>query len=725
MTDIVTVTIDNTPIEVLFYDENTLEAQAKALQAVAAQEAAEVALNATELARDQAADLVDPANIFIDVSLGTAEAAVATGTTFKLVDSSSGLADVRKRTVGGSDLLYQEATLAALEADAGARKIGFAQVGTGASAETLEDAGQRTVFAQQFGTAQQALAELVTRGGDTLNIDRGTAGPIDISTRTINVRGKGIGASIIEPATDSGVAIRYTSTEGSWRPVVVADLQVQGTGTLQGQGFRCGPDSYAANAEYVGRTILERMRFNNLDKCVVRPFGNIGMWVNESDFGGSNYHFHFTDSDGTDGDLMHSGNYGITNCHMIGAEKAVLYMRGDVQGTGQATFFNDIPEYNPGYVFYIDGLSTVGGPGLNVFNTWNEGNYTAPSVTIGAHTAAPVFAELRRAEACYFHDTQVGPFRLTKSCVVTNQSEMNLLTSVETDADSTIIHRDARCFSGTVKGLVMSLGGVAASPAALNAGSFPMPVPRTLRTNMSNLVRGFSGQTAIAFTGTTNRNSSDVNNDPALPAPFNRTQELTINSGETLLPTATFTIPAGKWLVWQYIARIRSGPAIQVQITGNAGIGGTLTISGSNWRMYTAIIKNAGADITGESFYHYHGGATTVLGIAGIGLLSFDAAQEALAYANSGAFIYDNSVTVASASTIILPTGFDVIPVTGSTNITSISASGADKGRRVTLVFEGVLTLVNGSNLKLGADITTAAFSGTTLVCDGTNWIKA
>lgn len=623
-------------------------------------------------------------------------------------------------STGGAD-----ATLRSdLAQPTGAALAAFRQGGTGAEAENLAETLERTVFAQQFGTAQQALTELVSRGGDTLVVDRGTTGPIDITTRTVTVRGKGIGPSIVRPASATGVAVRYSSTEGSWRPTVIADLQIEGIGTLQGQGFRCGPDSYAANAEYVGRAIIERVRFSNLDKCIARPFGNIGMWINESDFTAANYHLHFVASDGTDGDLMHSGNFGATNCHMIGAEKASFYIEGDVLGTGQLTFFNDIIEYNPGYVFYVNGLATVGGPGLNVFNTWNEGNYTAPSVTIGAETAAPVFARLIRAEANYFHDTQVGPFCLTRSCVVTNQSELNLLTSIETDADSTIIHHNARCFSGTAKGLVMSLGGVAKDAGALNAGSFPMPVPRTMRTNMPNLVRGFSGQTAIAFTGTLLRNSSDVNDDPALPAPFNRTQELTINNGETLLPTATFTIPAGKWLVWQYIARIRSGPAVQVQITGNSGIGGTIKIEGSAWRCYTAIIKNGGSSITNESFYHYHGGATTVLGIGGVALVSFDTAQEALAYANSGAFTYDDSVTVASAATIILPTGFDVIPVTGSTNITSISASAADKGRRVTLVFEGALTVTDGSNLKLASDFTTTADDTLTLVCDGTNWFE-
>jgi hypothetical protein len=73
MTDTVIVTIDNTPIEAKFYDENTQESREKALVAVAAQVAA-------ESARDDAsafADLAEAAaltldNIFADTTAGLA-----------------------------------------------------------------------------------------------------------------------------------------------------------------------------------------------------------------------------------------------------------------------------------------------------------------------------------------------------------------------------------------------------------------------------------------------------------------------------------------------------------------------------------------------------------------------------------------------------------------------------------------------------------------------------
>lgn len=93
-----------------------MAAQAQAAKDVTVTKAAEVSasLVATQVARDQAADLVRPQNIFATGTLAAAEAAVASGTTFKWVHD--GLAEVRKRTAVGSDVLYQEVTAARLTA---------------------------------------------------------------------------------------------------------------------------------------------------------------------------------------------------------------------------------------------------------------------------------------------------------------------------------------------------------------------------------------------------------------------------------------------------------------------------------------------------------------------------------------------------------------------------------------------------------------------------------
>jgi hypothetical protein len=80
--------------------------------------------------------------------------------------------------------------------------------------------------------------------------------------------------------------------------------------------------------------------------------------------------------------------------------------------------------------------------------------------------------------------------------------------------------------------------------------------------------------------------------------------------------------------------------------------------------------------------------------------------------------------TVASAGSLSLPIGADVFHISGTTSITSISSTGW-AGRKATLIFDGVLTLTDGSNLKLAGNYVTTADDAITLACDGTNWYDA
>lgn len=100
---------------------------------------------------------------------------------------------------------------------------------------------------------------------------------------------------------------------------------------------------------------------------------------------------------------------------------------------------------------------------------------------------------------------------------------------------------------------------------------------------------------------------------------------------------------------------------------------------------------------------------------------------------SGGFFVVDRSFTVqtfnqykgadvASAATIT-PTG-NLFHVTGTTTITSVSGTGIIAGTEITIIFDGVLTFTDGSNLKLNGNFTTAADSTITLKYDGSNWYE-
>jgi microcystin-dependent protein len=85
-------------------------------------------------------------------------------------------------------------------------------------------------------------------------------------------------------------------------------------------------------------------------------------------------------------------------------------------------------------------------------------------------------------------------------------------------------------------------------------------------------------------------------------------------------------------------------------------------------------------------------------------------------------FTFFKGADVASASTVNLGNDGNFFNITGTTTITSITAKSA--GTVVWLRFTGVLTVTNGSNLKLNGNFVTAADSILQLVSDGTNWYE-
>lgn len=78
---------------------------------------------------------------------------------------------------------------------------------------------------------------------------------------------------------------------------------------------------------------------------------------------------------------------------------------------------------------------------------------------------------------------------------------------------------------------------------------------------------------------------------------------------------------------------------------------------------------------------------------------------------------------IASATAMPLPTG-RVFHVTGTTNITSITATNLKHGVVITLIFDGVLTFTDGNNLKLAGNFVTTADATITLAFDGTNFYE-
>ena len=81
------------------------------------------------------------------------------------------------------------------------------------------------------------------------------------------------------------------------------------------------------------------------------------------------------------------------------------------------------------------------------------------------------------------------------------------------------------------------------------------------------------------------------------------------------------------------------------------------------------------------------------------------------------------STVIASAATLPVPFFDSVFTVSGTTGITDITGKAA--GRTIVLIFQGILTVTDGGNLKLNGNYTTTADDTITLISDGTSWFEA
>ncbi|WP_419816151.1 glycosyl hydrolase family 28-related protein [Glacieibacterium sp.] len=532
-----------------------------------------------------------------------------------------------------------------LAADAAA--LAYTAPGTDAVERTVAAKLGESISVKDFGAKVDGLSDdtaaaqaAYTATAIATGTEYFTAGTIvqatDMTSRAVHLRGAGRDASIIKPATANGVALRARYNAPSWDAVTISDMSITGAGILQGTGFRAGSDTKLPSEEYAGRTIITNVQFNNLNKSIERPFGQIGQWVDVCQFTAANYHLWTSDND-AGGDAMHGGNSIVTRSHFDSAALVSDYIRSDTVGTGQIVRRDNICESNPGWIHYWDSINDFGGvPGAVIENEWNEANYTAGSVTIGGATSAPGWGWFNGVASLRIVDTPLGPLTLAQSNVTTRDCALDNLAAINTDAASTLFHDNARMFAGHALGTVRSIGAVQ-NPAGLNGPAYSMPKPKGLFPFTANILALYDGQLPIPFTGTVNVSTTTSTGDPGLPFLLN-TQDLGIATGQTLLPTATFTIPATSYFVLQYVAKLVSGPRVLVRVNGSSGIGGGLVLNNAEYKTMTVVGYNPGAAAGNESVYHTAGASTSIIRIAGLAVLSFPTAQAALEYANNGLF---------------------------------------------------------------------------------------
>lgn len=484
---------------------------------------------------------------------------------------------------------------------------------------------------------QTAYDALVRSGGGTLQFPPGSFRlSLILGSRNVQLRGAGRLATHLIATDPNAVVLRGAYRSGTWDAVTVSDLSITGGERLVGIGFRAGDDAGAKDDEFVGRTRFENVRFVNLDTCIDRPRGQIGLIVDACQFEDARVHLAAQAREQAGRPLMHAGNILVRGSHFQQAREAVVQLDSVVTGSGQITFQDCIMESNPGIVFDIRNLNAVDSvPAMTVSRCWNEQNATAATVTVGDKAEKPVYARLTNCSLIRFEDTPVGSLILRNSVVRTLDCSLDQLKVISRDDTSLIEHMRARMFSGvTPAGQVDSVEATYLNAPGRGV-SFILPHRSGLSRGYREAVKmSIMADSPIGFTGTANAASSPVD-DAVLPGQAIG-QQLLLNPESEIFPQPV-ALSRGQWVAWLYAYRHLAGSVPTLSLTGSHGLTLETPLDSPAWRTLGGMTF-VPADAPSVSFWHRCAAQPATIHIGGMNLLSFDTRQAARDFLNSGMF---------------------------------------------------------------------------------------
>ena len=301
-----------------------------------------------------------------------------------------------------------------------------------------------------------------------------------IYVRGIDISGAGRTGTVLNPPSVGGAIFRIATREGSWSALTIRDLSFKGSSDLKGIGVQWGDPASPDPLDHLSSAVsFERCEFVDLDKCVERPFGNIGVTFTDCNFSRANYHIYSVARP----DKMHAGCFEVRGGHMQGSEKAVCYVNGkNMTGSGQIVFDRVIMEANTGHVFYIkDFRGPEAVPGILVRSCWNEVNaeqalpaLRKTAVEVDGVSTPPVYAHLESVTHMRFEDTPVGALRAVNSGgLIVDSAVDHYVAQIDVNSAFPVVR--GRSFTNPVPSKVESIGPLPAATLLSHSGGCVIP----------------------------------------------------------------------------------------------------------------------------------------------------------------------------------------------------------------------------------------------------------
>ena len=649
-------------------------------------------------------------------------------------------------------------------------KVSYSMI-SGASANVFDFMTPSQIAAVQAGTSTEDLSIPFQQAINTsrrVYIPKGRyRANIQIDSKTI-LEGDGSQSTILQPFNDAVAIMTYTFTAQQTPSFAFWDYhsEVHGVGffgktTRTGVGFTFGatvPANYAANMEFANNVKFFGCRFVNLEKGIQFPFGNIGTEFYSCGFQDNKYGAYLLDNKFPAGapSAMHAGNK-YWYAGEISSNEIGIYVNNATIGFGAVEFKDTIMELNTCAAYIFTSQATF--VPIKFDSVWFEGNGSLSSgpatVTVDTWTGTvqgtttlnkkTVFIDGQSANVIFENTATVDVRVMGTGCsVYVNGGWVARLAGFAGGAfevdnpGKSFIRVDSPYAQGgfPVGPSVYTIGAPMVENVLIDANSTSAQLRHYWTTPRANKVKNYGPSIVNALTltgdtqlsGTASVNSTLVADGQIFSvcceftrAAFLTNQYLNINA-----PTSNINLgTAGYYVVTIDVKRTQGNPKVFLwDRSVKQFVVGAEIPSLDRWYTLAAVGYSDGT--AGTIFVDFQGdGGNCTWRVSAFQAMRFDTYAQANMYLESGAYaMKQTTLTVASAATITAPQDNDIIPVSGTTNIDTITATG-QIGRTITLVFDGVLTVNDGTgNLALAGNFTTSANDTLMLICDGTTWYE-
>ena len=487
--------------------------------------------------------------------------------------------------------------------------------------------------------------------GSTLVFPAGTFLHNSVLNKYVHIRGAGQQATIFKPYTAGTPAWQYVNYSGIGADhlLSVSHCSIWGTtlnttytllNSTADIGFQFGHTSYQSGDENAGWAEFNHVTFAYLDKCVKRLYGNLGVIFNHCNFLYANYH---TWSQSYSN--MHAGCFYLYRCNLEYANVACHYLNSSFAGSGQVVFDCCIMENNPGFLFFVQNFANNGDSGIVIRDCWNEQNYTSSSqVNVMGTNYTPTWGYFANTPLVEVENTQLGPVTLissnlrTRRCAIDKMTPGNAVAgaggvsganSCSIDSNSSMLVEDAQMFYGSAnpvytRSLLWTAAGYASASVVKH---------RTWSTkgghNSTNVLKNpcTSSFSTTGYVITT----TNVATDGVLFTPCQ--QMVAAGSGLATDPLG-IVVTAGKYYVWGVTYKLISGTMPSISWPGGQPFTVNMPAS-SEWVTVMGICK---ATNTGTYNLNYNFSVAATIYLGGFFMLEFNTLQDAMVFADSGAF---------------------------------------------------------------------------------------